>query len=100
MWSMLYALSESDTQNENSTRDHVCSVLCREKGLLTKGETWGKPSGIMTIGRQKDAKRHAAKKNSMNPSCCDGKMMKGIGSPKQFMVGQKNSVVTWTPSRR
>ena len=46
--------------------------------------------------KAKDAKRQ---RKGMVPSCCDGRMMKGIEPPKQFMARQKNTCVTWTPSR-
>ena len=42
MWRMPHALTGTETQDQKSIRDHVCSVLRRENGLFTR-QDMGRP---------------------------------------------------------
>ena len=46
MWTMPHALAGTETQDQRSIRDRVCSVQRRENGLLTRSETWAKPVAV------------------------------------------------------
>ena len=95
---MTHAFARTETKDQNSIRDDVCSILHREGGLLTKSETRRKPIAVRPP-TSKRRKTQCDKEKTMIPSCSDGRMVSNIGSPKQFMVGLKSIAVTCTISQ-
>ena len=79
MWCMPHAHDGTETQDQKSIRAHVCSVLRRQSGLLTRSETRRNQVAIRPLGCKKtqNAMRQG---RSMIPSCCDGEMMNSIGT--------------------
>ena len=57
MWGMLHAFAWTEAKDQNSIRDHVCSILHREGGQLTRSETRQKPVAVRPV-EGKSCKTH------------------------------------------